>query len=96
MVITWLVVIILLPIIQKEEYKKYLPYLKKHIEIINPKILQHTKDTVLELEGCLSFPNVYVKVNRPKEILVEYYDENLNVIFIIFEVTPSIGVLSLD
>jgi len=46
--------------------------------IINPKILQHTKDTVLELEGCLSFPNVYVKVNRPKEILVEYYDENFN------------------
>ena len=45
--------------------------------IINPKVLQHTKDTVLELEGCLSFPNVYVKVNRPKEILVEYYDENL-------------------
>tara|TARA_A100001035_G_scaffold41397_1_gene28633 strand:+ start:501 stop:998 length:498 start_codon:yes stop_codon:yes gene_type:complete len=45
--------------------------------IINPKVLQHTKDTVLELEGCLSFPNVYVKVTRPKEILVEYYDETL-------------------
>jgi len=45
--------------------------------IINPKVLQHTKDTLLELEGCLSFPNVYVKVTRPKEILVEYYDETL-------------------
>ena len=45
--------------------------------IINPKVLQHTQDTVLELEGCLSFPNVYIKIRRPKEILAEYYDESL-------------------
>ena len=45
--------------------------------IINPKVLQHTQDTVLELEGCLSFPNVYMKIRRPKEILAEYYDESL-------------------
>lgn len=44
---------------------------------INPMVLQHTEETVLDIEGCLSFPNVYVKVNRPKEILVEFYDENL-------------------
>ena len=45
--------------------------------IINPKVLQHTQDTVLELEGCLSFPKVYMKIRRPKEILAEYYDESL-------------------
>ena len=44
---------------------------------INPVILQHTEETILETEGCLSFPNVYVKVKRPKEILAEWYDENL-------------------
>ena len=44
---------------------------------INPTVLQHTEDTVLEDEGCLSFPNIFVQVKRPKEILVEYYDENL-------------------
>jgi len=44
---------------------------------INPTVLQYTEETVLELEGCLSFPNVFVKVTRPKEILAEYYDENL-------------------
>ena len=44
---------------------------------INPQILQHTKDTVQDMEGCLSFPNMYVKVTRPKEILAEWYDENL-------------------
>jgi len=44
---------------------------------INPVVLQHTKDTVTDAEGCLSFPNIFVKVTRPKEILVQFYDENL-------------------
>jgi peptide deformylase len=44
---------------------------------INPTVLQYTEETELELEGCLSFPNVFVKIKRPKEILAEYYDENL-------------------
>ncbi len=44
---------------------------------INPVVLQHTEETVQDVEGCLSFPNVFVKVTRPKEILVKYFDENL-------------------
>ena len=36
-----------------------------------------TEETVQDVEGCLSFPNVFVKVTRPKEILVKYFDENL-------------------
>ena len=44
---------------------------------INPVVLQHTEETVVDIEGCLSFPNVYVKVKRPKEVLVKYYDEDL-------------------
>lgn len=44
---------------------------------INPKVLQHTEDTQLDIEGCLSFPNIFMKIRRPKEILVEYYDETL-------------------
>jgi len=44
---------------------------------INPQILQHTQDTVMDIEGCLSFPNIFVQVKRPKEILVQYFDENL-------------------
>lgn len=45
--------------------------------LINPVVLQHTKDTVIDLEGCLSFPGIFTQVKRPKEILVEYYNENL-------------------
>ena len=45
--------------------------------LINPTVLQHTEEIVIDVEGCLSFPNVFAQVKRPKEILVEYYDENL-------------------
>jgi peptide deformylase len=44
---------------------------------INPQVLQHTSDTSLDYEGCLSFPGMFVKVKRPKEILVQYFDEDL-------------------
>lgn len=44
---------------------------------INPTILQYTEDTTLDTEGCLSFPGIFVKVKRPKEILAEFYDEHL-------------------
>jgi len=44
---------------------------------INPTVLEYTEETVTELEGCLSFPNVFVKVKRPKEILAEFYDIDL-------------------
>lgn len=44
---------------------------------INPTVLQYTEETVVDLEGCLSYPNMFVKVKRPKEILAQYWDENL-------------------
>ena len=44
---------------------------------INPTVLQYTEDTQDDIEGCLSFPNMFVKIKRPKEILAQYWDENL-------------------
>jgi peptide deformylase len=44
---------------------------------INPTILQYTEETSVELEGCLSFPGIQVKVKRPVDILAKYWDENL-------------------
>lgn len=41
--------------------------------LINPKILK-TKGSKECEEGCLSFPNEFGKVNRPTEVVVEYYD----------------------
>ena len=44
---------------------------------INPTILQYTEEKTEDIEGCLSFPNTYVKIKRPKEILAKWWDENL-------------------
>lgn len=44
---------------------------------INPVVLQYTEETELDTEGCLSFPGIKILVQRPRDILVEYYDENL-------------------
>jgi peptide deformylase len=45
--------------------------------VINPTILQYTEETIDGYEGCLSFPNIRVKVKRPREILAKFWDENL-------------------
>ena len=47
------------------------------IMCINPVVMQHTEETVIDVEGCLSFPNIFVKVKRPKEIFAKWFDENL-------------------
>ncbi len=41
---------------------------------INPEILQHTEDTSVEIEGCLSFPLLFFKVKRPTGMVIEYLD----------------------
>ncbi len=45
------------------------------LAIINPKILKKSGSGKME-EGCLSIPDVKVIVRRPKEILVQYTNEN--------------------
>ena len=40
--------------------------------IYNPKILKSSKDKVIDLEGCLSFKNVWLKVERPRKVEVQY------------------------
>jgi peptide deformylase len=41
---------------------------------INPEILEFSDDESEESEGCLSIPEYYEKVKRPKSIKVRYYD----------------------
>ncbi|MCK5833476.1 peptide deformylase [bacterium] len=38
--------------------------------LINPEILETSKDTVLYEEGCLSFPELYIKIERPFKVKV--------------------------
>jgi len=46
------------------------------ISCFNPKILASSVEESMIAEGCLSFPMLALKVSRPKEIQVEYYDWN--------------------
>ena len=45
------------------------------VKLINPVIIK-TKGKQKVEEGCLSFPNKYVQVERPNEVTIEGLDEN--------------------
>lgn len=47
-----------------------------YVAFFNPKILNASKDTSLVAEGCLSFPMLALKIERPSTIEVEYQDYN--------------------
>ena len=48
---------------------------KGPIKLINPVIIKEKGEQEVE-EGCLSFPNKFAKMIRPKEVTVEALDEN--------------------
>ena len=44
------------------------------LKLVNPKIIKAKGEQEVD-EGCLSFPNEYAKVIRPKEVVVEALNE---------------------
>lgn len=46
------------------------------LELINPVIVARSEDTETDIEGCLSFPDVYGDVERPVYVKVEAQDRN--------------------
>jgi len=49
---------------------------KVNYVLFNPSIIKYSDETVVMEEGCLSLPEQYADVERPKEIVVEYINEN--------------------
>ena len=49
---------------------------KKPYCLINPKIKRFSNETSTYEEGCLSIPDTFIEIERPKEIYLEYIDEN--------------------
>jgi len=43
---------------------------------LNPKIIETEKEISKDNEGCLSFPGLFLKVERPASILAEWTNEN--------------------
>ncbi len=46
--------------------------------VVNPEILEKSKETELGQEGCLSIPNIYEEISRSTWIKVKYEDERGN------------------
>ena len=44
--------------------------------LFNPSIIEYSDDKVIMEEGCLSLPEQYADIERPKQIVLEYVDEN--------------------
>lgn len=47
---------------------------KSPLTIINPSIVAVSEETDIQAEGCLSYPNLYLEVKRPKSIIAKYFD----------------------
>ena len=45
---------------------------QKHAIIWNPQIKNFSEEKIIDVEGCLSFKDIFVKVERPKQIEVQY------------------------
>ena len=53
---------------------------QKNYILFNPSIINYSKETIVMEEGCLSLPEQYADVERPKEITIEYIDKNKKLI----------------
>ena len=59
--------IIVLDVSQKDEIKKPLCF-------INPAVKNISKEKSKYEEGCLSIPNTFIEIERPKTCIIEYVD----------------------
>lgn len=50
------------------------PYIPMPLTLINPVILHAGKETTIREEGCLSFPDIVGKIERPWSVTVRYKD----------------------
>ena len=49
---------------------------KKPICLINPTILKKSSETSVYEEGCLSIPNTFIEIERPKTVWIEYINQS--------------------
>ena len=46
------------------------------LTVVNPKILNKSKETTVYEEGCLSFPGLYIHLTRPERVDVEFKNKD--------------------
>lgn len=55
-------------------YRAFALWSEQPLVCFNPRIIDQTTEGVMLEEGCLTFPNLFVKIRRPKIIKVRYQD----------------------
>lgn len=53
--------------------------------LFNPKILEISSEEIIDEEGCLSYPGLYLKIKRPSWIIGEYQNSKGDIIEAKFE-----------
>ena len=54
----------------------YRMFIMENLVIVNPTIKEKSSEIIKEIEGCLSFPQLWMKVARAKTIVANFFDEN--------------------
>jgi peptide deformylase len=52
------------------------PELKNPFAMFNPQVVATSDEMQTGEEGCLSFPDLFLEVKRPQEIVSKYFDKN--------------------
>ena len=55
-------------------YRVFVLWSETPLVCFNPRIVDQTSEFVLLDEGCLTFPNLFVKIKRPKAVKVRFQD----------------------
>jgi peptide deformylase len=64
-------------VIDLTDYSEVDPELKDFKKVfINSEIVELSEEIMVAEEGCLSFPGIYFKVQRPTKVKLRYLDEN--------------------
>jgi peptide deformylase len=53
---------------------RFNPDVKMPLVLLNPEILEASKETEVRDEGCLSFPGIFAPVRRPVDIKLQFMD----------------------
>lgn len=61
-------------------YRAFAIKADKIIVCFNPRIVDTSTEEIYLEEGCLSFPDLFVKIKRPRRIKVRYTEPNGNVV----------------
>ena len=62
-----------------------IPGFPKPFALFNPKIIESSKELVLDQEGCLSYPGLFLTVKRPSWVIAEYQNSKGDLIEAKFE-----------